>query len=99
MFGYCYHSYDCGCKGREKTNAESGYQDVNMDKCRFYTNQSDLIINKIQSFDFSGNMDDFKRYMSLSRATFQGKIKNRSYLFGVFSKKNYFCKNIQKIQK
>ena len=63
MFGYCYRSFDCGCKGRQKTNAESGYQDVNMDKCRFYTNQSDLIINKIQSFPFLYDMDYLKQYI------------------------------------
>jgi len=72
MFGYCYRSFDCGCKGRQKTNAEPGYQDVNMDKCRFYTNLSFLIINEIQSYDDFGNMDDLKRYITLSNVTFRG---------------------------
>ena len=63
MFGYCYHSYDCGCKGREKTSAEMVYQDANMDKCRFYTHHSNLITNKIQSFPFLYDMDYLKQYI------------------------------------
>ena len=63
MFGYCYHSYDCGCKGREKTSAEMVYQDANMDKCRFYTQHFRLITNKIQSFSFLCDMDYLKQYI------------------------------------
>ena len=63
MFGYCYHSYDCGCKGREKTSAEMVYQDANMDKCRFYTHHLRLITNKIQSFPFLCDMDYLKQYI------------------------------------
>lgn len=63
MFGYCYHSYDCGCKGREKTSAEMVYQDANMDKCHFYTHHFRLITNKIQSFPFLCDMDYLKQYI------------------------------------
>lgn len=75
MFGYCYHSYDCGCKGREKTSAKMVYQDANMDKCRFYTHPFMLIIRQIQISAHFRYMDTLKRYMRLQTGTFGGKTK------------------------
>ena len=51
---------------------------------------------KLRSFSVYGRFE-IPYYPKIS--TFGGKTKKTGQLFCAFTKKNYFCKNIQKIQK
>ena len=76
MYGYYYYAFDCGCKVRHKNSAVLVHQDAHMDKCLFYTHRFFLIISQIQSFLFSVNIDNLKRYITPSSVTFRCQTKN-----------------------